>query len=92
MHRVEEKRNEVDTILIQRIVQDIVQYFLQTLVTAREIVEVLLAEMVAVVAVEMEAVVEINTEMRLKWRIFLLFCNLNKRLINGSKALRETGT
>lgn len=71
MHRVEEKRDEADTIPIQRIVQDIVQYFLQTLVIAQEIVEALLAEMVAAVAVEMAAAeVEINTEMRLKWRIF----------------------
>lgn len=69
MHRVEEKGDENDIIPIQRIVQDIVhQYFLQDLVTAREIAEVLLAEMVAAVA----AAVEIDIEMRLKRCIFLL--------------------
>lgn len=73
MHRVEEKGDENDIIPIQRIVQDIVhQYFLQDLVTAREIAEVLLAEMVAAVAAEMAAAVEIDIEMRLKRRIFLL--------------------
>lgn len=65
---MEEKEDENDIIPIQRIVQDIVhQYFLQDLVIAREIAEVLLAEMVAAVAVE------INVETRLKRRIFYCF-------------------
>lgn len=68
MDRVGEKGDEADTIPIQRIAI-VHQYFLQDLVTAREIAEVLLAEMVAAVA----AVVEIDIEMRRKGAFFYCF-------------------